>query len=40
MEQTPEQIELSEIADNSPISIQLGYGLVDMVNEAKWWNFS
>ena len=29
----PEQIELSEIADNSPISIQLGYGLVDMVNE-------
>src|SRR6056300_177222 len=24
----PEQIELSEIADNSPVSIQLGYGLV------------
>ncbi len=29
----PEQIELSEIADNSPVSIQLGYGLVEMVNE-------
>ena len=29
----PEQIELSEIADNSPVSIQLGYGLVEMVND-------
>ena len=29
----PEQIELSEIADNSPVSIQVGYGLVEMVNE-------
>ena len=29
----PEQSELSEIADNSPVSIQLGYGLVEMVND-------
>ena len=29
----PDQIDLSEVADNSPISIQLGYGLIDMVEE-------
>ena len=28
-----DQIDLSEVADNSPISIQLGYGLIDMVEE-------
>ena len=28
------EIALSEVADNSPISIQLGYGLVEMVDEA------
>ena len=28
-----DQIELSEIADNAPISIQLGYGLIDLVEE-------
>ena len=30
---SPDQIELSEIADNAPISIQLGYGLIDLVEE-------
>ena len=30
-----DQIELREIADNSPISIQLGYGLVEMVDAEK-----
>ena len=29
----PDQIELDEIADNSPISIQLGYGLISLVSE-------
>ena len=28
-----EKINLSEIADNSPISVQLGYGLIGMVDE-------
>ena len=28
-----DQIELSEIADNAPISMQLGYGLIDLVEE-------
>ena len=32
-EQAPDMIELNDIADNSPISIQLGYGLVEMVEE-------
>ena len=32
-EASPDQIELSEIADNAPISIQLGYGLIDLVEE-------
>ena len=32
-EAAPDQIDLSEVADNSPISIQLGYGLIDMVEE-------
>lgn len=32
-ETAPDQIDLSEVADNSPISIQLGYGLIDMVEE-------
>lgn len=30
---SPDQIDLSEVADNSPVSIQLGYGLIDMVEE-------
>ena len=29
----PDQIELDEIADNAPISIQLGYGLIDLVSD-------
>ncbi|MEK9552822.1 MAG: flagellar biosynthesis protein FlhA [Alphaproteobacteria bacterium] len=29
----PDQIELDEIADNAPISIQLGYGLINLVSE-------
>ncbi len=32
-EKAPDMIELDDIADNSPISIQLGYGLVEMVDE-------
>jgi flagellar biosynthesis protein FlhA len=32
-EEAPDHIDLSEVADNSPISIQLGYGLIDMVEE-------
>ena len=32
-EPRPDQIELDEIADNSPISIQLGYGLINLVSE-------
>ena len=32
-EPSPDQIELDEIADNSPISIQLGYGLINLVSE-------
>ena len=32
-ESRPDQIELDEIADNSPISIQLGYGLINLVSE-------
>jgi len=30
---SPDMIELDDIADNSPISIQLGYGLIEMVEE-------
>ena len=30
-----DKINLSEIADNSPVSIQLGYGLIGMVDEEK-----
>ena len=32
-EPRPDQIELDEIADNAPISIQLGYGLINLVSE-------
>ena len=32
-EARPDQIELDEIADNAPISIQLGYGLITLVSE-------
>ena len=32
-EASPDQIDLNEVADNSPVSIQLGYGLIDMVEE-------
>ena len=31
--ESEEKINLSEIADNSPISVQLGYGLIGMVDE-------
>ena len=30
---TPDQIELDEVADNSPISIQLGFSLITLVSE-------
>lgn len=29
----PDRIDLSDITDNSPVSIQLGYGLIEMVDE-------
>ena len=32
-ESRPDQIDLDEIADNAPISVQLGYGLIDLVEE-------
>ena len=32
-DKSPDLIELDEIADNAPVSIQLGYGLVEMVEE-------
>ena len=32
-DKSPDLIELGDIADNAPISIQLGYGLVEMVEE-------
>ena len=32
-EESQEKISLAEIADNSPISVQLGYGLIGMVDE-------
>ena len=30
---SPDQIDLSDVTDNSPVSIQLGYGLIEMVDE-------
>ena len=30
---SPDQIDLDEVADNAPVSIQLGYGLIDLVEE-------
>ena len=32
-EKAPDKIELSDITDNAPISVQIGYGLVEMVDE-------
>ena len=32
-ETRPDQIELEEIADNAPISVQLGFGLINLVEE-------
>ena len=29
----PDRIELSDVTDNSPVSVQLGYGLIEMVDE-------
>ena len=29
----PDRIELADITDNSAVSIQLGYGLIEMVDE-------
>ncbi len=29
----PDQIELSDVTDNSPFSVQLGYGLIEMVDD-------
>lgn len=33
LHKSPDTIELQDIADNSPISIQLGYGLLELVDE-------
>ena len=30
---TPDQINLADVTDNSPVSVQLGYGLIEMVDE-------
>ena len=30
---TADRIDLSDVTDNSPVSIQLGYGLIEMVDE-------
>jgi len=30
----PDQINLADVTDNSPVSVQLGYGLIEMVDEA------
>ena len=32
-EKAPDKIELSDVTDNAPISVQIGYGLVEMVDE-------
>ena len=32
-EKAPDNIELSDVTDNAPISVQIGYGLVEMVDE-------
>ncbi len=31
---SPDQINLADVTDNSPVSVQLGYGLIEMVDEA------
>ena len=35
-ESQPDRIELSDITDHSAVSIQLGYGLIEMVDEEYW----
>jgi flagellar biosynthesis protein FlhA len=30
----PDQINLADVTDNSPVSVQLGYGLIEMVDET------
>ena len=32
-ERKPDQIDLTDVTDNSPLSVQLGYGLIEMVDE-------
>ena len=32
-EKKPDQIELADVTDNSPFSVQLGYGLIEMVDD-------
>ena len=32
-EKKPDQIELDDVTDNSVVSVQLGYGLVEMVDD-------
>jgi flagellar biosynthesis component FlhA len=32
--ETPDQINLTDVTDNSAVSVQLGYGLIGMVDEA------
>ncbi|MDC1383332.1 flagellar biosynthesis protein FlhA [Candidatus Puniceispirillum sp.] len=33
LERKPDQIDLTDVTDNSPLSVQLGYGLIEMVDE-------
>ena len=32
-EKSPDQIDLSDVTDNAPVSVQLGYGLVELVDD-------
>jgi len=34
LENKPDQIDLSDVTDNSALSVQLGYGLIEMVDET------
>ena len=33
MNSAPDKINLADVTDNSPVSVQLGYGLIEMVDE-------
>ena len=33
-----DKIELQEVTDNSAVSIQLGYGLIKLVDRGQYWS--